>query len=355
MLRLKKIKIGGFKSISLEKPLELELGDVTILLGANGSGKSNIISFFKMLGSMMDSKLQLFVEKSGTSQLFLNYGSKRTSAIEVDLLLENSLYSDNYMFELAYAIPDRLIVSSEKITRTWKDTDRLQSIALQPMLRESALSADVDENTDLMRRFLSNCKVYQFHDSSATSLIRQSSRLQSHAYLQVDGGNLVSFLHCLKNNYPANYRRIVNSIRQIMPDFNDFYIEPNEKGYAMLRWTDTSTNDYIMLPEQFSDGTLRFIALASLLLQPKETIPDLIVIDEPELGLHPYAVFQLAEMIKEASINTQVIVATQSPGLIDEFEAKQIAVVERDADTESTVAHKLNEGELAGWLERYSL
>ena len=123
----------------------------------------------------------------------------------------------------------------------------------------------------------------------------------------------------------------------------------------MLRWTAISPNDYVMLPEQFSDGTIRFIALATLLFQPKKTMPNMIIIDEPELGLHPFAITQLAEMIKEASMNTQVIVATQSPGLVDEFEANQIIIIERDEESESTIARKLNEEELVDWLENYSL
>lgn len=123
----------------------------------------------------------------------------------------------------------------------------------------------------------------------------------------------------------------------------------------MLRWTDVSPNDYVLLPEQFSDGTIRYIALATLLLQPKETMPNVIIIDEPELGLHPFAIIQLAEMIKEASINTQVIIATQSPGLVDEFEANQITIIERDEDSESTLARKLDEEELSEWLTNYSL
>lgn len=123
----------------------------------------------------------------------------------------------------------------------------------------------------------------------------------------------------------------------------------------MLRWTDISPNDYVMLPEQFSDGTIRFIALATLLLQPKKTMPNVIIIDEPELGLHPFAITQLAEMIKEASINTQVIIATQSPGLVDEFDANQIAIIERDEKNESTTANKLNKEELSEWLDNYSL
>ncbi|GHV52408.1 hypothetical protein FACS1894181_15480 [Bacteroidia bacterium] len=140
-----------------------------------------------------------------------------------------------------------------------------------------------------------------------------------------------------------------------MPQFKDFYLEPNGKGYVSLKWLDIYPNDYIFLPEQFSDGTIRFIALAALLLQPEQTIPSVIIIDEPELGLHPSAIRQLAEMIKEASMHTQVIVATQSPGLVDEFEASQVTIIESDNKNGCSTARKLNEDELKDWLENYSL
>lgn len=353
--RLKTVTIGGFKSISYKRPLEIELGNVNVLLGANGSGKSNIISFFKMLNFMMSGSFQLFVEKAGTSQVFLNYGSKHTSMIKGEMCFENNTHFDHYTFQLSHASPDRLIITSEELFWGEKERNQPQTISLATDFKESALVNNKNKTVEVIRRILTNCKVYQFHDSSPESPIRQSSRIEFADYLQAEGNNLASFLYSLKTIYPTNYQRIVSYIRQIVPQFNDFYLVPNDKGYVMLRWTDISPNDYVMLPEQFSDGTIRFIALATLLLQPKKTMPNMIIIDEPELGLHPFAITQLAEMIKEASMNTQVIVATQSPGLVDEFEANQITIIERDEESESTIARKLNEEELVDWLENYSL
>ena len=353
--QLKKVTISGFKSISPRKPLTIEIGKINVLLGANGSGKSNIISFFKMLNFMMSGSFQLFVEKAGTGQVFLNFGSKHTSTIKGEMCFESNTHINNYTFQLSYATPDRLIVTSEEIAWGSKNRNQLQEIPLVADYKESALINNETQTATVIRRILTNCKVYQFHDSSAESPIRQSSRIEFSDYLQSEGNNLASFLYSLKNNYPANYKRIVSYIRQIFPQFKDFYFEPNKKGYVMLKWTDISTNDYVLLPEQFSDGTIRFIALATLLLQPEETMPNVVIIDEPELGLHPFAIAQLAEMIKEASKNTQVIIATQSPGLIDEFDANQITIIERDKESESTVANKLNEEELTDWLHNYSL
>ena len=353
--KLKRVTISGYKSISSHAPLQVELGNINVLLGANGSGKSNIISFFKMLNFMMSGSFQLFVEKAGTSQVFLNYEVKHTSMIKGEMCFENSTHFDNYSFQLTHAAPDRLIINSEQIVWGAKDRDQSQTIVLPSDFKESALTNNQSQTVKIIRRILTNCKVYQFHDSSPESPIRQSSRTEFAEYLQAEGNNLASFHYLLKTSYPTNYQRIVSYIRQIVPQFKDFYLVPNERGYVMLRWTDISPNDYVLLPEQFSDGTIRFIALATLLLQPKKTMPNVIIIDEPELGLHPFAITQLAQMIKEASMSTQVIVATQSPGLVDEFEANQITIIERDEESESTIARKLNEEELHDWLENYSL
>ncbi|GHT29322.1 chromosome segregation protein SMC [Bacteroidia bacterium] len=358
--QLRKVKISGYKSISPKNLLEIELDNINIFLGANGSGKSNIISFFKMLNFMMSGSFQLFVEKAGTSQVFLHYGTKHTDKIVGQLFFEDSKATDSYSFQLTSAAPDRLIITSEDIEWGYKkpkQKQKTQKLSLLSNFKESALSNKENDNDTIriIHKILTNCKVYQFHDSSPESSLRQSSPIGVAYYLQSEGNNLASFLYYLKAQYPANYNKIVSYIHLILPQFKDFYLEPNRQKYVSLNWVDIFPNDYIFLPEQFSDGAIRFIALATLLLQPEETIPNVIIVDEPELGLHPFAIGQLAEMIKEAAKHTQVIVATQSPGLVDEFEPNQITIIESDKENGYSTARKLNEEELKDWLESYSL
>jgi len=353
MTRLKEVSISGYKSISPHHPLTVQLDNINILLGANGSGKSNVISFFKMLNFMMSGSFQLFVEKAGTSQVFLHYGAKNTTNIKGELSFESNKHTNCYRFHLTHATPDRLIITSEEVEWGIKG-QKIKTIQLTSDFKESAINSKHNEHTvRIIHRILANCKVYQFHDSSMASPIRQSSPKGIVNYLQSEGNNLASFLHYLKETHDSNYNRIVSYVHLIMPQFKDFYLEPNEKGYVFLKWVDIFPNDYVFLPEQFSDGTIRFIALATLLLQPKETMPRVIIIDEPELGLHPFAIGYLAEMIKEASKHAQIIVATQSAALVDEFEANQITIIE--AENGYSTARKLDNDELKDWLENYSL
>lgn len=352
--KLTKITIKGFKSIAFDKPITLDIGNINILLGANGAGKSNIISFFKMVGYMMNGSLQQFIAKSGTNQKFLYYGAKKTPTLSAEIRFDGVNSYDIYRFYLTNAVPNRLIVSSEEIE--WKSTndEKSNKKQLKSDFNESALVNHKGTTSNIVWDILSGCKVYQFSDSSSESPMRQASPKDSANYLQSEANNLASFLLFLKNNYQESYERIVNYIREIVPQFKDFYLEP-DNGYVSLKWIDSSANDYVLSADQFSDGSIRFIALATLLLQPEETMPRVIIIDEPELGLHPYAIDQLTEMIKDASLHAQIIVATQSPALIDGFEASDVTIVERDEESQCTTTKKLKKKYYEEWLKNYSL
>lgn len=352
--RLKSLKIRGFKSISFQHPIELIFGDINILLGANGAGKSNIISFFKMLGFMMSGSLQRFIAEFGTNQKFLYYGSKKTPMMSASLRFEAPDYYDTYSFSLTAAVPDRLILTSEEIECRHEGEEKLVKRELKSDFNESALVKTVEKTEKIIRNLLGSCKVYQFSDSSVSSPMRQASTVDAAHYLQSEANNLASFLYYLKNNYPDSFRRITEYVRDVVPQFHEFYLEP-ERGYVSLKWMDNSANDYVLSADQFSDGSIRFIALATLLLQPEETMPFVIIVDEPELGLHPYAIEQLNEMIKDASKHAQIIVATQSTAIIDGFSANDVTVIDRDEEIQGTRARKLSEQAYHDWLEEYTL
>lgn len=357
-MQLQEVIIKGYKSISSDVPLHLTLKKINVILGANGSGKSNIISFFKMLNYMMSGSLQSFIESNGGSQSFLHYGSKKTQNILASLIFKSSKFHDKYDFTLSYATPDKLIITSEEAEYQNGKCSSPKKIKLETDFKESVLSHKQEDRTlAVIKKILSNCKVYQFHDSSQTAAIRNSCPKDVDNYLQAEANNLAAFLLRIKNEFPDNYENIVSYVKLVVPQFQDFILEPNKVGNVMLKWRDNSATDYIFLPNQFSDGSIRFIALATLLLQPKQTMPSVIIIDEPELGLHPYAITQLAEMIKEASNSTQVIIATQSPYLIDEFSANDIIVVEslKEEGYSHTQIKRLDKKELNEWLDDYTI
>jgi predicted ATPase len=354
MAKLEEVTIRGYKSIAFDQPVTLKLNDVSILLGANGAGKSNIISFFQMLSYMMSKSFGKYVEMSGTSNALLHYGSKKTPIMSGEIKFSDNKSIDTYSFSLTNANPDRLIITDEKISWHRNGENKPYEINLEPEYKESALAESTNLIAKIIFQMLSSCKVYQFHDSSVEGPLRQVCPVETANYLQSHGNNLPSFLLFLRENYKDSYNRIVDYVRDVVPQFQDFYLEPNNR-FISLRWMDNSATDYRFNAYQFSDGSIRFIALATLLLQPPQTMPNVIILDEPELGLHPYAITQLAEMIKDASIHAQIIIATQSKDLVDHFDIDNISVVEMDKETQSTSVTHLSNEEYNLWLQEYTV
>lgn len=352
--RLEKVVIKGYKSIGFDNPVTLSLGSVNLLLGANGAGKSNIVSFFKMLNYMMSKSFARYVETVGTANSLLHYGSKRTPGLEGTLTFSDGKSEDVYHFRLSNAAPDRLIVTEETIRWHRQGEDKPYEVILEPVFKESALVDCPDSVAKSIYGMLSNCKVYQFHDSSAAGPLRQACPVVTSNYLQAHGNNLPSFLYFLRENHKNSYDRIVSYVKDVVPQFEDFYLEPVGSTIS-LRWIDNSATDYVFNAHQFSDGSIRFIALATLLLQSKETKPNVIILDEPELGLHPYAVAQLAQMVKDAAVHSQIIIASQSKDLVDCFDIGNVSVVEMDEEGLCTTVKTLDERNYKLWLERYDI
>lgn len=360
-IKLRSINLKGFKSFN-SLGQDIPIGDLTVLLGANGAGKSNLVSFFSMLNYLTTGALQRFIGESGSADSLLHYGSKVTSRIEASLQFEGDKDIDTYKFCLAHAAGDTLIFIEETIEWIVKGEKKPFTITLDPGIKESGLftyQANPKNKTGkVIYNLLKNCQVFQFHDTSSKARIRNKGYIGDNRFLYSDAGNLAAFLYSIKNQKGGEpyYNRIVRYISQVMPQFLDFelYPSPLNENNIMLNWREKNS-DYLFGPHQISDGSLRFMALATLLLQPTKSIPSVIILDEPELGLHPSAISYLAGMAKTASHKCQVIIATQSPRLVDEFEPENIVVVERDLPANCSVFKSLNRDKLNEWIENYSL
>lgn len=354
---LRKIDIRGFKSI---KSMTLELRPLNIMIGANGAGKSNLVLFFKMLNEMMGGRLQQFIATSGRAQSLLHFGPKITPQLEAifDFAPSHGMYY-RYSIGLSYAASDTLAIAKESYecseNEDLKDSSVVVSTGANP---ETQIVNAANHDSAIATVFyylLDDCRVYHFSDTSPTARSRQYCYLDDNSWLMPDAGNLAAILYRLKKqNGGVSYDRIVKTIRMIAPFFNDFDLVPSvENGRdIILNWRHVESPQ-IFGPHQLSDGTLRAMCLITLLLQPEDELPGLIVIDEPELGLHPYALNVIASLMKKASNHTQLLVSTQSSAFLDNFSPEDIVVVDRN-DKESTF-RRLGEDELDSWLEEYSL
>ena len=352
---LRRIVLSGFKSI---KSMDLELRPLNVLIGANGAGKSNLISFFKLLNEMMAGRLQLHIGTTGRAQSLLHFGPKVTQQIEARLEFETEKGVNVYEMKLSHAAGDTLVYEDEGIAfRKAGDDGVSRPYRLGSGHQETRIGAEADQGQQTaksVRYLLNNCRVYHFHDTGPTARVRQYCYVGDNKTLLPDGGNLAAFLLRLHDENGATvYRRIVDTLRLIAPFFDDFVLEPTSATRdVMLNWRSVGS-DQVFGPHQLSDGTLRAMCLVTLLLQPEGELPGLVIVDEPELGLHPYALNVVAALFKKASHHAQVLVSTQSSAFLDNFEAEDVIVVNRVG--QESQFERPDAVKLAAWLDEYSL
>ena len=353
--RLTRITLRGYKTI---RALEgFEPGAITVLIGPNGSGKSNFISFFRLLSWALATpgNLRTHVAELGGASGVLHDGPETTRELEAALTMTSKAGENEYRFRLVHGAGDTLMFAEEafRFSRSGLPTKarwtELDAGHREPRLIAKAEEGDATASTILgmLRRVI----VHQFHNTSSTARLRNNWPADDGRRLKEDAANLASFLYRLQRSEPAYYRRILETIRSVLPFFADFELEP-EFGRLLLRWRERGS-DVVFNVSQAADGMLRLMALIALLQQPEVDLPDVLVLDEPELGLHPFAIDVLAGLMRSVSSQAQVIVATQSVALVDRFDPEDIVVVER-AGRESTF-RKLSSAELGAWLEQYSL
>ena len=325
------VRIKGFRSLA---DVELTgLPNATVLIGANGSGKSNLIRFFEMVSWMLRSqRLGEFVERNGGADDQLFGGSRVTPRIEAEISLRVDQGIDDYRFILAHAHPDRFFFAEEafRFSNTTRGTEaRWEHFvsghreAQLPEVSQGWDNQGVNPRTArIVLRLLRSCAVYQFHDTSHYSNLKKSWDASENYRLRSDAGNLAAILYRLEQEDSRRYKFICLQIARVLPDFDRFDIA-ERYGKVILRWR-PKWGDKTIGAHLTSDGSLRFFALATLLNLPPDMLDDVILLDEPELGLHPSAVDLVGGMINSLSTQRQIIVATQSPLLVDTFELDEI-------------------------------
>ena len=340
MSALQSIAIAGFRSFGVS--VEVWLRPLNVLIGANGSGKSNFLEAFSFLQAYGLGLVDRRVKESGGADKILHFGTRHTDAAIVSIEFSDG---DSYSlglyptsldeFDIVFGYPVRHV----ELSRSKGDRER---------------ERDREEEDRKAKKRLASWRQYHFQDTGFHSPIKKMSYLHDNRFLREDGSNLASFLYLLCERHEGAYRMIRNTIRQVAPFFDDFALEPLalNPDTIRLQWRHRNSDAYFDV-SSLSDGTLRFMALTTLLLQPVKLRPEIILLDEPELGLHPYAIAMLAAMMRSASTETQIVAATQSPTLLDHFEPEDVLVAERVGG--ETRLNRLEAEPLREWLEDYSL
>ncbi len=342
--QISRLVLSGYKSIS---HCDLKMGRLNVLIGANGAGKSNFIGFFRLINRILDQQLQISVGLAGGPEALLHFGRKTTSEFSCELYFGNN----GYRFRLLPTQDNRLVFSNEALWWNMSGDWRAGAGHFETKFKEQRGNGNIwSYVVPAMRSW----RLYHFHDTSSSASVKQIHNINDNEFLRDDARNLAAFLLRLKSHHEENYQRIVKSIRLVAPFFGDFYLRPtvDNKEKIQLEWTEQG-QDEPFTASALSDGTLRFMCLATVLLQPQEFMPSAILIDEPELGLHPFAISVLGGLMKSASEERQLIVSTQSVELVNEFDPEDLIVVDKRQGA-STFRRPDGE-ELSEWLQDYTL
>lgn len=348
---LASVRVKGFRSIAdLELPLT---SAVTLLVGANGSGKSNVIAAFELLGRVIDGSVQEELLRRGGLAAQLHRNSRGDDAHQVEMQVwgdEHGGFKNGYSVTLNPAVDDAVYLRETTYTHEVAKYDRPYESRLgagrETRLHEAALEHPANR---FVLEVLRGCRVFHFDDTSPDAPPFRRASLADNLTLHSDASNIASLLLSIRETDPGRFQRIVRSIRAVAPFFDDFVLVP-EGDTVSLRWKEKGI-DQVFSGSALSSGSLRFICLAVLLQQPNP--PATTVLDEPELGLHPFAIYQLADLMHEAGTDRRIVAATQSVTLLSHFTVDEIAVVERPNG--ATVVARPQREQLEAWLTDYSL
>jgi len=335
LMKINTITIENYKSIN--KLETLPFTNLNILVGSNGAGKSNLISFFQLLNQIIDKQLKPYSLEQGLDSL-LYFGVKHSKSI----LGEIDFGDHKYRFKLKPANGGFLFIDEEEsFNNGWLPIGRANE--------ETKLYENKTVPNALIAA-LTLWNIYHFHDTSSTAAVKQYCCIDNNKNLAFDAGNLAAFLYKLQQTDKFSFHRIEETIKLVAPDFDKFILEPNALNPTKIKLAWQQNNNYFDA-FSLSDGTIRFICLSTLLLQPNP--PETLIIDEPELGLHPYAISVLASLIKAFVNDKQIIISTQSATLLDYFEPNDIIVVDKPKNC--SIFNKLSNEALKQWLAEYSM
>ncbi|KRB21606.1 AAA family ATPase [Rhizobacter sp. Root16D2] len=351
MRQLEKLTIENYKSIRQQT---LALGKLNVFIGGNGSGKSNLISVFRFLREIVTENLQGHVGVKGGADALLHLGQKHSRSMSFALAFSRGQIASTYGITLVPTADDTLLVKDE--TASLKDAatqaDKASRVSAAVPTKESTLARQAHVAAQEAMLDLKSYRVYHFHDTSDSAAVKLTADVDDNRFLRPQAENLAPYLFWMRDKHPDHYRNIVEIVRQVAPFFDDFQLQPSRLNESKIRleWRERGSDAY-MNAHALSDGTLRFICLVTLLIQPE--LPGLVLLDEPELGLHPAAITLLADLISSASERTQVIAATQSVSLVNRLKPEDLWTVDRQEGP--TEFRHLSSSDMSQWLDHYAL
>ena len=354
-MKIDTISIEGYKSFA--KVDQFALQNLNVLIGANGAGKSNFLSLFRLLTALSQGNLQTFVRSQGGPDALLHGGRKRSPQMSIDLRFQrNGDIVNGYTVSLAPTLDNRMQFLREEpwIIGPRTGGNYAKRYPLGSAHEEARLPTDtVNRVSAYVAHWMKSWQQFHFHDTSDGAAVKRPHPSNDNLRLKTQADNLGAYLYHLRNlpGQESAYRRIVDTVKLAAPFFGGFVVRDPVPDPVELEWFEQTDPDTPFRAHTLSDGTLRFICLTTLLLQPAHLLPDTLLIDEPELGLHPFAINLLADMMKEVAQTKQLIVSTQSVELLNALEPQHVVVAQRVNG--ATTLERLDAAQLQGWLDDY--
>ncbi len=352
-MKIDTISIEGYKSFA--KVDQFALGNLNVLIGANGAGKSNFLSLFRLLTALSQGNLQTFVKSQGGPDALLHGGRKRTPQMCVELqFARNGDVANGYAITLAPTLDNRMQFLREE---PWIIGNRtggnIKRYSQGQAHEEAKVVADGQPVSRYVAEWMKRWQQFHFHDTSDGAAVKRPHASNDNLRLKTQADNLAAYLYHLRSlpGRAASYQRIIDTIKLAAPFFGGFVAREPVPETVELEWFEQTDPETPYRAHTLSDGTLRFICLTTLLLQPTHLLPDTILIDEPELGLHPFAINLLADMMKELAQTKQLIVSTQSVELLNALEPEHVVVAQRVNG--ATTLERPDTEQLQGWLDDY--
>lgn len=382
-MNIKSFYVEGFRSL---KDVTVKLKPLNILIGPNAGGKSNFISAMELFHDAVSGNLNDSIIKKHGGMIPILWNNetndikftsitrtyRRAKISKSNKKFIRHDYEVEYLFRIRqignsgnYIIKEEKLSSSDisDILRNLLKREifsRVQFfedgvILLEPL--ETAISQlSSDKKGGFSDEFVFFCEGWKFYydmKSGSDSECRKSTVARSEKQLEANGDNLIAVLHTLYTGNKTFRKQLNETLAAAFEgDFDELTFPPAEDGRVYMRWRAKSLKRELS-PADLSDGTIRFLMLAAILLNPDP--PPLVCIDEPELGLHPSMLHIIAEMMKDATNRTQLVVSTHSPQLVSEFtdDPESVLVVEKKDG--ATTMERLEKKKLAKWLKEYTL
>lgn len=369
MNKINRIRIGGFRRLY---DVDLPIRPLMVLIGANGVGKTSLLDVLSLLSASAEGQLNSGLSELGGVVSVLTRGQADAVSILVDMEVPGHEPLE-YDLSLSpkgngYAIAREVLSQRrEGSPEPFKQIDSLdgdikyfrieESRLVRPDWehdpRETSLSQvpKMFRQPEELRRVLGSATQYHVLDVGPRAPIKLPQQMRPATLPGADGEELVSYLYSLRESDPERFESILDSLTAAFPSFEGLSFPPVAAGMLAMTWKDKSFAKPLYMHE-LSEGTLRFLWLVSLLQSPG--LSTVTMIDEPEVSLHPELLSILADLMREASERTQLIVATHSDRLIRFLQAEEVVVMDvgEDGLAAATWADSMD---LEQWLAEYSL